>query len=213
VNEFVEECRTEWRRLGVRDVDANEMAADLAADIAEAEAEGGSAEDVLGTSAFDPRGFAAAWAAARGLTGLPVTVSGPAVLGSAGAPASGRRRRAAPVAAVVLGLVAAAAALVVADGAGGQSFAFAVRRIAVRSGSVGITPGPGPRLGVPGQLLRPVMAGQVGDGGMQLLAFLVFVVAMVALVVLIAVRWSPWTLQRRSGRGPRAGGPPVAGWS
>jgi hypothetical protein len=44
--EFVEECRREWRRLGVPDPIANEMAADLAADIEEAEAEGGSAEDV-----------------------------------------------------------------------------------------------------------------------------------------------------------------------
>jgi len=41
VNEFVEECRREWRRLGVPDPIANEMAADLTADIEEAEAEGG----------------------------------------------------------------------------------------------------------------------------------------------------------------------------
>jgi hypothetical protein len=60
VSEFVEECRREWRRLGVPDPIANEMAADLTADIEEAEAEGGSAEDVLGNSVFDPRRFAAA---------------------------------------------------------------------------------------------------------------------------------------------------------
>jgi hypothetical protein len=71
VNDFVEECRREWRRLGVLDPVANEMAADLAADIEEAEAEGGSAEDVLGNSAFDPRGFAGSWAVARGVTALP----------------------------------------------------------------------------------------------------------------------------------------------
>ena len=47
------------------------MAADLTADIEEAEAEGGSAEDVLGNSAFDPRRFAAAWAGARGVTAPP----------------------------------------------------------------------------------------------------------------------------------------------
>jgi hypothetical protein len=69
VNEFVGECRREWRRLGVPDPIANEMAADLTADIEEAEAEGGSAEDVLGNSLFDPRRFAAAWAGARGVTG------------------------------------------------------------------------------------------------------------------------------------------------
>jgi hypothetical protein len=48
VNEFIEECRREWRRLGVPDPIANEMAADLVADIEEAESEGGTAEDVLG---------------------------------------------------------------------------------------------------------------------------------------------------------------------
>ena len=48
MNEFVEECRREWRRLGVPDPVANEMAADLAADLEEAEAEGCSAEEVLG---------------------------------------------------------------------------------------------------------------------------------------------------------------------
>ena len=66
--EFIQECRQEWKRLGVPDPIANEMAADLTADIEEAEAEGGSAEDVLGTSLFDPRRFAAAWAGARGVT-------------------------------------------------------------------------------------------------------------------------------------------------
>ena len=68
MSEFVEECRREWRRLGVPDPIANEMAADLSADIEEAESEGGSAEDVLGNSAFDPRRFAGSWAMARGVT-------------------------------------------------------------------------------------------------------------------------------------------------
>ena len=54
MSEFVDECRREWRRLGVPDPIANEMAADLTADIDEAEAEGGSAEDVLGNSALRP---------------------------------------------------------------------------------------------------------------------------------------------------------------
>jgi hypothetical protein len=67
VNEFVEECRREWRRLGVPDPIANEMAADLTAAIEEAEAEGGSAEDVLGNSVFEPQRFAASWAGARGV--------------------------------------------------------------------------------------------------------------------------------------------------
>jgi hypothetical protein len=67
VNEFVEECRREWNRLGVPDPVANEMAADLEADLAEAAADGASPEDVLGTGAFDARSFAATWAAERGL--------------------------------------------------------------------------------------------------------------------------------------------------
>jgi hypothetical protein len=74
VIEFVEECRREWKRLGVPDPIANEMAIDLTADIEEAEAEGGSAEDVLGNSLFDPRRFAAAWASARGVTAPPTPV-------------------------------------------------------------------------------------------------------------------------------------------
>ena len=71
MNEFVEECRREWKRLGVPDPVASEMAADLAADLEEAEAEGATAEEVLGSGAFDPRSFAAAWAAERGLIQRP----------------------------------------------------------------------------------------------------------------------------------------------
>ena len=43
------------------------MAADLATDLREAEADGVSAEEFLGSSAFDPRSFAASWAAERGI--------------------------------------------------------------------------------------------------------------------------------------------------
>jgi hypothetical protein len=68
VTDFVEECRREWRRLDVPDPVANEMAADLAADLKEAEAEGVSPEEVLGSGAFDPRSFAASWAAERGVS-------------------------------------------------------------------------------------------------------------------------------------------------
>jgi hypothetical protein len=71
VNEFVEECRREWRRLEVSESLASEMAADLQADLEEAEAEGVSAEEVLGSGAFDSRSFAAAWAAERGVVGRP----------------------------------------------------------------------------------------------------------------------------------------------
>ncbi len=71
MSDFVEQCRTEWRRLGVPDPFAEEMAADLASDLREAEAEGVSAEEFLGSSVFDPRSFAACWAAERGIIPVP----------------------------------------------------------------------------------------------------------------------------------------------
>ena len=70
MSDFVEQCRQEWGRLGVPDPLAEEMAADLASDLREAEAEGVSAEELLGSSAFDPRSFARSWAAERGI--IPV---------------------------------------------------------------------------------------------------------------------------------------------
>jgi hypothetical protein len=70
VNEFVEKCRREWKRLGVPDPVADEMAGDLAADLDEAAAEGASPEEVLGTGANDARSFAASWAAERGVVEL-----------------------------------------------------------------------------------------------------------------------------------------------
>jgi hypothetical protein len=73
MSDFVEQCRREWRRLGVADPLADEMAADLASDLSDAEAEGVSAEELLGSSAFDPRSFAASWAAERGV--IPVRPS------------------------------------------------------------------------------------------------------------------------------------------
>jgi hypothetical protein len=98
VSKFVEECRHEWRRLGVPDAVANEMAADLEADLTEAEAEGESAEDVLGNAVFDSRSFAASWAAERGVIGpaptaqrfprrsrMFVAFAAPAVLATIGA--------------------------------------------------------------------------------------------------------------------------------
>jgi hypothetical protein len=47
---FVEECRREWKRLGVPDLLAEEMATELEADLAEAEADGVSAAEMLGES-------------------------------------------------------------------------------------------------------------------------------------------------------------------
>ncbi len=67
MSEFVEQCRAEWKRLGVPDAIGEEMAADLASDIREAEADGISVEELLGSSASDPRAFAASWANERGV--------------------------------------------------------------------------------------------------------------------------------------------------
>jgi hypothetical protein len=71
MNDFVEQCRREWKRLGVPDPLAEEMATDLAHDLQEAEAEGVSAEQLLGRLAFDPPSFAATWAAERGVVPEP----------------------------------------------------------------------------------------------------------------------------------------------
>lgn len=98
MSDFVEQCRREWRRLGVPDALAEEMAADLASDLGEAEAEGVSVEELLGSSAFDPRSFAASWAAERGVIPPP--------------PGRGARRR--PRALVAFTAVAALAVVVAA---------------------------------------------------------------------------------------------------
>jgi hypothetical protein len=75
MSEFLDACRREWRRLGVPDPVAAEMAAEIAADLGEAEAEGVPPEEVLGSSVFDPAGFAANWATERGV--IPPTVPPP----------------------------------------------------------------------------------------------------------------------------------------
>ena len=63
MSEFVEECRREWRRLRVPTSIADEMAAELEADLAAAATDGVSPHELLG----DPAPFAAAWAEARGV--------------------------------------------------------------------------------------------------------------------------------------------------
>lgn len=72
MRQFIEECRREWKRLRVPDPVADEMTAELAADLEEADAEGASAEDVLGSGVSDPRSFAASWAAERDVIPQPV---------------------------------------------------------------------------------------------------------------------------------------------
>ncbi|HEY7422039.1 MAG TPA: hypothetical protein VH541_08510 [Gaiellaceae bacterium] len=66
---YVDECRKEWKRLGVPELVAEEMATELEADLADAEADGVAAAELLGES--DPRRFAANWARERGLIPEP----------------------------------------------------------------------------------------------------------------------------------------------
>lgn len=186
MNEFVEECRREWRRLGVPDPIANEMAADLTADIEEAESEGGTAEDVLGNSAFDPRHFAGSWAVARGITSPPV-------------PSPPPRRW--PV--LVLGLTGCAALLVLAAAVlvgGRQSAASAVsiRRFVGGPRSLHVFPG------------GPVLVQRFQNFGGILLPSFVFVLLVVGVVgicitVVCTSRWNggrigSWEIRRNRAR-------------
>jgi hypothetical protein len=176
VNEFVEECRREWRRLGVPDPVANEMAADLTADLQEAEADGGTPEDVLGNSAFDPRRFAAAWAFARGVTSPPFP--------------DPQRRWSSPwaiAATVLLGLVIVGAGLALTVGSRISAVSFASRRSIAGPGPIRILPGPGP-----GRLVLPVVGGDIHP-----LAWLLFLVGVAGLVVLFILCLRPWTGFRR----------------
>jgi len=179
VNEFVDECRREWRRLGVPDPVANEMAADLTADLEEAEAEGGSPEDVLGNSAFDPRRFAASWAAARGVTSAPAPER-PSLWRPPIAIALG----------VLLALLTLGAGLALVSGRSSSSIAFATRRVVA---------GPGPirRLLVPRALGLPIVGTHVAGINVIPLALLVFIVGVVGLGLFAAWYWSPWFGPRR----------------
>ncbi len=63
MNQFIEECRREWRQLRVPRSIADDMAAELQSDLAEADADGVAPEVVVGC---DARAFARTWAAERG---------------------------------------------------------------------------------------------------------------------------------------------------
>ena len=189
MNEFIEECRREWRRLGVPDPIANEMAADLIADIEEAESEGGSSEDVLGNSAFDPRRFAGSWAVARGVTAP-----------RAAPPPTSPTRRWPAIAFALMGGAALLALVgaVLVGGRQGSASAVAVRRFVGRPSSVSVFPG------------SSVMAQHFEHfPGIGLFAILLLVVAISGIVfaVVYGFRWSggrigPWEIRRHHGRPP-----------
>jgi hypothetical protein len=191
VNEFVEECRREWRRLGVPDPIANEMAADLTADIEEAESEGGSSEDVLGNSAFDPRRFAGSWAVARGVTAPPAPPT----------PTSPSRRWPA----LAFGLMGCAALLALAAAVlvgGRQSAASAVSVRRFVGGPKSVRVFPGSPIALQHFDHFPVMA-------LFVLFLLIVGVVGIGLAVLYGFRWSggrigPWEIRRYR---PRSGAP------
>jgi len=185
LSEFVDECRREWRRLGVPDPVANEMAADLTVDLEEAEADGGSAEDVLGNSAFDPRRFAAAWAVARGVTGPPTAAASP------------RWRQPVAIAlTVVLGALTVLAGLVLLGGRTHSSIAVVTRRIVAGPGPIRLFgPGPG-RMVLPGPL-GPFIGTQISGPGPHPIALAVLIVGVLGLVLLAFLYWRPGSGTRR----------------
>jgi hypothetical protein len=144
VSEFVDRCRAEWKRLGVPDEAANEMAADLETDLQEAQAEGVSIEEVLGRGAFDPAGFAASWASERGVVPRH----------PAGMPQPSRRT---PVGAVLLTLAAILVLLVgLAVLSGRASTHVALQSQVVRPAGGGTVVLPSPRWFGPHPRLRVV---------------------------------------------------------
>lgn len=185
MSEFVEECRLEWRRLGVPDPVANEMAADLAADLEEAQAEGGSPEDVLGNSAFDPRRFAAAWATARGVTGRPITER-----------QSFWRPPVAIAVTVLLSALTVGAGLIVLFGLHGRSFFFASHRIVVNAGPIRVFPPVARRIVIPGPL-GPFVGTPIEGVGVQPIALALLIVGVVGLGLLAVLYWSLFYGRRR----------------
>ena len=171
---FVEECRREWKRLRVPDPVANEMAADLEADLAEAEADGLSAEQVLGSGAFDPRSFAASWASERGLISPPPPPT-TATAGTGNRPA--RWLRLSPAVAAI-GVIAVFAVI--------ATFGAAVTLLSARSRSTetavpvdfGFQPGPGG----PGRVFS-LPAGPVAHDFVHALGVVFLLVGLVGLVV------------------------------
>jgi hypothetical protein len=177
------------------------MAADLSADLDEAEAEGGTPEDVLGNSAFDPRRFAAAWAVARGVTGPPAPEARPSW-----------RSPVAVVAVALLGALVVAAGFVLLVGRGSSSIAVVTHRIAAAPGSIRFLPTGPRRMAVPGPL-GPFVGTQVAGVTVHPLAFLLLAVGVMGLVVLGLLAlwyWSPWPGPRRF---RRHGGPRTPGWN
>lgn len=180
MNPFVTSCRKEWARIGVPDAAANEMAADLEADLAEAEADGVSPEHVLGNGYFDPASFAASWARAAG------------VATAARRPTwSGLRHR---------WLYLAGALAFAAVGLLGIALLAVTRRSAVGISKRALL-GPGFQLhvapGLPGPFLKPTgpFAVQVSQAPVAV-GLLLLLAALVGIGLTLWL-WRPWSAERR----------------
>ena len=187
MSSFVDACRREWSRLGVPVAVANEMATDLEADLAEAEADGVSPEEVLGNGYFDPESFAASWATSRGM-----------VDAGQGAPSGSRRRRWTMVAALAASAIAFLAGLVSLVGA--RQGAVAVASAVFRRNH--LLPGPGAILKRPFAISGPLFGpGQRifllhHSGSIAVVGIVLFLVGLAGLVVTFWV-WKPWVVRRR----------------
>lgn len=178
---FVEACRKEWHRLGVPEVVSNEMASDLAADLAEAEAEGVSPEQVLGNGVFDARSFAASWATARG-----VVPPGRRV------PGARRPARWWLIATAAVSVVVALVGLAILGPHGESSAAVAMVRRAL----------PSPFVAPPATRIGPIAPGHVvflQGPGFLALGLVLLVLGLVGLGLTLWY-WRPWsTIRRRPG--------------
>ncbi len=184
MSQFVHECRKEWKRLGVPEAVSNEMAADLEADLAEAEAEGASPEEVLGNGVFDARSFAASWATARGVVG-----PGPRVLGSM------RRPPWTVAVSAMASLLALVAGFVLLVGRQGASMAEAAVRRSMYLPGQGPGPGGGPgRFTIVGPLPGHLM---YLDRTLQPLGWVLFAAGLAGLGLTFWL-WRSWSAGRPS---------------
>jgi hypothetical protein len=169
MSDFVEQCRREWKLLRVPDPVAEEMAADLAADLREAEAEGVSAEELLGSSVFDPRSFAASWAAERGI--IP------------------RAPQRATASRKPLALLALATVLAIALIVGALALLTSHSRVA----AVGITRAPSH---LPSAPPAPGLGPLAVHGGPVVATAVVWILILLAIAALVLAAWSTWVRSR-----------------
>jgi hypothetical protein len=176
VSQFVKACRREWSRLGVPDAAANEMAADLEADLAEAHADGASPEVVLGNGYFDAKSFAASWALARGVVNVRPRVAPTVQLST--------RTLTLVASALVCAAVAAVGLLLLAGRAVGSVSASAV---SVRR--------PFPRQ-VPAIFMSPHRFFSGPGIGVDLAGWVLLIVGVLGFALTVWF-WKPWSTARR----------------